>query len=285
MKGRLMRRVTYALILLSLASPAAAADLDFDFLRGSETVGPGTYARWSGFYVGGQVGYGWASTDFSGSTAPEIAYVLRETDLETNVTPSQWPVLGTATAAAPRFGGFVGYNTQFEDVIFGVEANLDHGAFKLVAPNNPISRTTASDSTGNAYSVTLTGSGEVDTMDFLTFKARAGYAVGNFLPYGFAGFALGLANISVTGAISGVEYTSGTIGTCTATAPCIPFSYSNSFTHNNDVLYGYTVGGGVDIALTPNVFGRVEIELDQFVLPQNLLLTATTARVGAGYKF
>jgi outer membrane immunogenic protein len=280
-----MRRVTYALILLTLASPAAAADLDFDFLRGSETVGPGTYTRWSGFYVGGQIGYGWASTDFAGSTAPEIAYVLRETDLENNITPSQWPILGTATAVAPRFGGFVGYNTQFEDVIFGVEANLDHGAFKLAAPNNPISRTTAADSTGNAYSVTLTGSGDVDTMDFLTFKARAGYVVGNFLPYGFAGFALGLANVSVTGAISGVEYTSGTIGTCTASAPCIPFAFSNSYAHNNDVLYGYTVGGGVDIALTPNVFGRVELELDQFIMPQNLMLTATTARIGAGYKF
>jgi outer membrane immunogenic protein len=280
-----MRRVTYALILLSLASPAAAADLDFDFLRGSETVGPGTYTNWSGFYVGGQVGYGWASTDFSGSTASQIAYVLRETDLETSIAPSQWPILGTGTAAAPRFGGFVGYNTQFEDLIFGVEANLDHGAFKLVAPNNPISRTTAADSSGNAYSVTLTGSGEVDTMDFLTFKARAGYVVGNFLPYGFAGFAVGLANVSITGAISGVEYTSGTIGSCTATAACIPFSFSSSYTHNNDVLYGYTVGGGVDVALTPNVFGRVELELDQFVLPQNMMLTATTARVGAGYRF
>lgn len=280
-----MRRVTYALILLGLASPAAAADLDFDFLRGSETVGPGTYTRWSGFYVGGQVGYGWATTDFSGSTAPEIAYVLRETDLETNVTPSQWPILGTATTAAPRFGGFIGYNTQFEDVIFGVEANLDHAAFKLVSPNNSIARSTAADSSGNAYTVAMTGAGEVDTMDFLTFKARAGYVVGNFLPYAFAGFATGLANVSVTATIAGTEYTSGTIGSCPTAAACIPFLYTGSYTHNSDVLYGYTVGGGVDVALTPNVFARVELELDQFILPQNLMLTATTARVGAGYKF
>jgi outer membrane immunogenic protein len=284
-KGRLMRRVVYALILFGLASPAAAGDLGFDFLRGSDTVGPGTYSRWSGFYVGGQVGYGWASTDFSGSTASIIAYVLRETDLQANVTPSQWPILGTATAAAPRFGGFIGYNTQFEDVVFGVEANVEHGAFKLVSPNNPISRSTAADSTGNAYALNITGSGEVDTMDFMTFKARAGYVAGNFMPYGFAGFALGLANMSINAAISGTEYTSGTIGTCTAAAPCIPFAYTGSYVHNNDVLYGYTVGGGVDVALTPNVFARAELELDQFILPRNLTLTATTARVGAGYRF
>jgi outer membrane immunogenic protein len=280
-----MRRVTCALILLSLASPALAADLDFDFLRGSETVGPATYTRWSGFYVGGQVGYGWANTDFSGSTASLIAYVLRETDLETNVTPSQWPILGTGRGAAPLFGGFVGYNTQFEDAVFGVEANLEHGAFKLVSPNNPIARSTAADSSGNAYTVAMTGSGEVDTMDFATIRARAGYVAGNFMPYGFAGFAMGLANVSVSATISGTEYTSGTIGSCTATAACIPFLYTGSYVHNNDVLYGYTVGGGVDVALTPNVFARLELELDQFILPNNLELTAMTAHVGAGYKF
>jgi outer membrane immunogenic protein len=280
-----MRRVLYALILFGLASPAMAADpAEFDFLRGSDTVGPGTYSRWSGFYVGGQGGYGWANTDFSGSTASIISYVLRETDLETNVAPSQWPLLGRASNGAPEFGGFIGYNMQFEDAIFGVEANLERAAFKLVS-NSTLSRTTAADSAGNAYSLSLAGSGEIDTMDFLTLKARAGYVAGNFMPYGFAGFAMGLANTSVNATISGTEYTSGTIGRCTVGAPCLPFLLSGSTVHNNDVLYGYAVGGGVDIALTPNVFARAELELDQFFLPNNLFLTATTARVGAGYKF
>jgi outer membrane immunogenic protein len=281
-----MRRVFYALILFGLATPAMAADpADFDFLRGSDTVGPGTYSRWSGFYFGGEVGYGWATTDFSGSTASIISYVLRESDLETNVTPSQWPVLGRATTGAPNFGGFIGYNTQFEDVVFGVEANLQRAAFKLVAPNNPISRTTAADSSGNAYAVTLSGAGEVDTMEFLTLKARAGYVVGNFMPYGFAGFATGLANSSVSATISGTQYTSGTIGSCTAAAPCAPFFFSGSSVHNNQVLYGFAVGGGVDVALTPNVFARAELELDEFYLPNSLMLIATTARLGAGYRF
>jgi opacity protein-like surface antigen len=285
MKGRLMRRIVYALILFGLASPAAAADPGYDFLRGSDTVGPGTYSRWSGFYVGGQVGYGWASTDFSGSTSSIIAYVLRETDLQNSIAPSQWPILGTSTIGAPQFGGFIGYNTQFEEVVFGVEANLESAAFKLVSPNNPISRSTTADATGNAYTVNMTGAGNVDTMGFMTFKARAGYVAGNFMPYGFAGVAFGLANTSISATISGTEYTSGTIGTCTAAAPCIPYFYSGSTVHNDDVLYGYTVGGGVDVALTPNVFARVELVLDQFILPHSTTLTAAMARVGAGYRF
>lgn len=280
-----MRRVTYALILLSLASPAAAADLDTDFLRGPETVGPGTYSRWSGFYVGGQVGYGWANTDFSGTTAPEIAFILRQTSLQSSFSPSQWPILGSASAPAPQFGGFVGYNVQFEDLIFGVEANLERAAFHLVAPNNPIARATGADSLGIAHDVALSGSGTLNTVGFTTFKARAGYVVGNFLPYGFAGFAMGLANSNITATVVDQEFYSGSVNTCTAAAPCPTFVSSNSATHNNQVIFGYTVGGGVDVALTPNVFARLELEFDQFILPQNLTLSATTARVGGGYRF
>src|SRR3984885_9177207 len=121
MKGRLMRRVVYALILFGLASPAAAADVGLDFLRGSDTVGPGTYSRWSGFYLGGQAGYGWASADFSGPAAAGIGNALAQANLQYSVAQSQWATIsGTGTAPAPQFGGFIGYNTQFEDVVFGV---------------------------------------------------------------------------------------------------------------------------------------------------------------------
>src|ERR1700723_76231 len=156
MKGRLMRRIVYALILFGPPPRAGPADPGYAFRRGAHPVGPGTYSRWSGFYVGGQVGYGWASTDFSGSTSSIIAYVLRETDLQNSIAPSQWPILGTSTIGAPQFGGFIGYNSQFEEVVFGVEANLESAAFKLVSPNNPITRSTAADATGNAYTVNMT---------------------------------------------------------------------------------------------------------------------------------
>ena len=73
MKGRPMRRVICALAVLVFASPAFAADLDLDILRGSQPVGPATFTRWSGFYVGGQFGYGDANADFSSATQPLVA--------------------------------------------------------------------------------------------------------------------------------------------------------------------------------------------------------------------
>jgi outer membrane immunogenic protein len=280
-----MRWEFCALLVLGLASPAAASDLDLSFLRGSDTVAPGTFTRWSGFYVGGQLGYSNANADFSQSTISGVAYVLRETTLEASLTPSQWQVLGTSNVSTARYGGFVGYNTQWQDLIIGIEANVDRGAFHLKAPDNPISRTSGLDSANNVYNLTISGSGSVDTVDFATLRARFGYVVGNFLPYGFAGLALGVANVAITATAQGQEFTSGSTGVCTNIAPCPFFAFANSFARNDEILYGFTVGAGVDVAVTPNIFARAELEFDQFNPPPGILLTVTTARIGAGYRF
>src|SRR4051812_46278183 len=120
MKGSLMRWVIGALVTAVLAQNAHAGD----FLRGSQAVGPAMFTRWSGFYAGGQIGYSSSSGDFSQSTQSLLAYSLRESALETNAIPSSWKVLGSvATAAAQNYGGFIGYNTQWQDLIIGAEIN------------------------------------------------------------------------------------------------------------------------------------------------------------------
>jgi opacity protein-like surface antigen len=283
MKGRPMRRrvcalLVFGLAVLGLASPAFAQD--YPFLRGSETVGPATFTRWSGFYVGGQIGYGNGNADFSRATQPEAAYALRQTTLEADFSVSTWQLLGTANNSASSFGGFVGYNSQWQDLIIGIEANLNRAAFSLNAPSTPIGPLiTAADSLGFTHTVTMSGTGSVTNLDFATLRARAGYVVGNFLPYGFAGVALGLANVSVAANIHDIQCTS------TASITCAPYSFSNSFSQNMEVLYGLAVGAGVDVLVTPNIFLRAEFEWDQFNPPPGILMTVATARVGAGFKF
>jgi outer membrane immunogenic protein len=290
MKGRPMRWVFCAPFLL-LVSPAVAADLDADVLRGPEIVapaplpvGPATLTRWSGFYAGGQFGLSNANADFSNSTQALVAYTLRDTTLEDQQAPSQWPVLGIANQSAIGYGAFAGYNTQWQDLVLGMEANFNRAAFSLHAPSSPIARTT-SDSTGSVYAVNFTGNGSVADQDFATLRLRAGWVAGNFLPYGFVGFALGVANtnVSVTGLV--VQYTSGTVGVCTVSQPCGSQAINNGFTANSQVLYGFTVGGGVDVALIQNIFLRAEFEFDQFNPPPHFLMTVATGRVGAGFKF
>jgi hypothetical protein len=96
MKEQPMRWVLGSLMVLALAPPALAADLDI--LRGSQpivpltpvaapvtTVGPATFTRWSGFYLGGAFSYGSANSDFSSATRPLVQFSLQHTTVEDQV--------------------------------------------------------------------------------------------------------------------------------------------------------------------------------------------------------
>ena len=159
-----MRWVFCGLFALTLASPAAAADFDipppgpaanYGILRGSETVGPATFTRWSGFYAGGQIGLSNANADFSDTTQSLVAYALRATTLESQQAPSQWPVLGNANQSAIGYGAFVGYNTQWQDLILGMEANFNRASFSLHATSSPIARSRATARAAPIASVSL----------------------------------------------------------------------------------------------------------------------------------
>ena len=138
-----MRRVIYVLLAFAFA-PSAFAD-DLSWISGAQPAAPMNVNGWAGVYIGGQVSYSSAGGDFSNTTQAPLAYALRELTLESVQQPSSWPVLGQANHSAAGFGGFVGYNTQFERLILGVEANYDQANLSLIAPNSPISRQVSAD--------------------------------------------------------------------------------------------------------------------------------------------
>jgi len=282
-----MRWVISVLAVLATASTACAADLDLDVMRGSQPVGPATFTRWSGFYFGGQIGFSAAYLDFSGATAPLVHYSLRESTLEADDSVSTWPVLGNGGSDAVGYGGFVGYNTQWQDAVLGLEGNYTHTAsIARSAPSAPIARMVTAGS--NTYSVNLTGAGALEITDYASLRARAGWALGNFLPYGFAGLALGRANYNVTSQVSGQENPSSppVVPCNTIIAPaCVDYSFANSNGQTGVLMYGFSVGGGLDWALTQNIFLRGEFEYVQFIPIANILASIVTARVGVGLKF
>jgi len=284
-------RLLIGVVVVMAFVPRAFAD-DLDAMFGPPPADASWYApqaagaNWRGFYFGGQFSYSDASADFSKATQSPIAFALRNSALEDQFAPSNWQVLGSASHGAPGFEAFAGYNFQFEKLVLGVEATYDQASLSVQAPNTPISRLTPADSQGDSYLVNITGSGSLTQLDFATLRATAGWSLGNFLPYGFAGFALGHANINIAATVSG-EQNPPAVGFCSAAAtpPCAPFSFTATAGKGSEWLYGFTVGAGLNYAVTQNIFLRAEYEFVQFSPVAGVMVDINSARVGAGFKF
>jgi opacity protein-like surface antigen len=110
-----------------------------------------------------------------------------------------------------------------------------------------------------------------------TFRGRTGYAFGCFLPYAFGGFALGNADITRSFL---VEDRRGV----TASGPFSPPAILSATEGvHNHLIYGYTMGLGMDINLIGGLFMRAEWEYVRFTATVDT--TINTVRAGLGYKF
>ncbi|HEY0220559.1 MAG TPA: outer membrane beta-barrel protein [Afipia sp.] len=275
-----MRRMILAAILAGSAHVAQAADMpDFSNmpLRGALSTGP---VNWQGYYVGGQVGYGSSDMNFSGSNEGLIAKALGPNNILQNVVSSVGEANGKVSVRQTTFGGFVGYNGQWEDVVLGFEANYMHGKFFAESTAAPVPLTYVTPfADGRYHTVGLISSQSVSITDMGTLRARAGYVVGNFLPYVFGGVSLGRADISSNVLITDRSATS-LAGA--STAPLITYSANDST--GGKMLYGYSAGLGTEVMLAGNLFGRLEWEYLRFV-NAGADVNMNTVRGGIGYKF
>lgn len=262
-----MRKFVLAALMLGAAHSAHAADLpDFSpVLRGAFPEGLSrTAVVWQGYYVGGQAGYGSSDENFYGATDSIVARLLANTTIQNEFQISQWPLLGKTSARNSAFGAFGGYNSQWDDVVVGVDVSYMHGKFGG-SSTGTMTRVFAT-SDGNLNNVTSTATASIAGTDYATFRARAGYAVNGFLPYIFGGFALGQADITRQVSINA----SG-------------FPLSATETQHGHLLYGYAAGAGVDVNLIGGLFLRAEYEYIRFT--SQVDTSINTVRAGVGYKF
>ena len=273
-----MRRILLAAVLFGAASCAEAADLsDLPILRGAFTDGLNTRpANWQGAYVGLQGGYGTSNMNFSGSTRTVAASLLSGTEMENVQQISSWPIMGKVSVHGNGYGGFAGYNSQWDDVVLGVEASYLHGKFGG-SQTGTMARFFSLPS-GSTNGVTYQGTSSIAISDMASLRARAGYAWGAFLPYAFGGVALGQANITRTARIFGTQVTG-------APPPFdnVPFDLSATDANNSKLIYGYSFGLGVDVQLMSNLFFRAEWEYVRFATAIDTNIS--TGRIGLGYKF
>src|SRR4030088_2465079 len=194
-----MRGLLVAAVTIGAVSGAHAADMP-DFLRGSIPAAPVT-RNWDGWYAVSEVSYSAVGSDFNKDVCGLTNFIFRDSVLQQPT--SQFGLLPKTTTQGTGFGAFVGRNYQWDDLVFGLEANYNYfdrlatstsgsNSLNIVNPpgqTNPPGVTTT-------YGVTLTGRAAVQVKDAITFRGRAGWATGNFLPYVFGGLAVGRMDVS-----------------------------------------------------------------------------------------
>jgi outer membrane immunogenic protein len=274
-----MRRFLLAAVMFGAVSGAQAADLpDLPILRGAFPEGlTWTRVNWQGYYIGAQAGFGTSDMNFTGATQSVAAHLLANTAIENSGQVSSWPVGSKTSVHGNGFGGFAGYNSQWDDVVLGVEFNYLHGKFGG-SQTDSMSRF-FTDSTGYTNAVTYQGTGTMAVSDMATLRLRAGYAAGSFLPYMFGGVALGQANIVRTARIFGTQVNPNV----PPPFDNVPFDLSATDAKNNHLIYGYSGGLGVDVMLVAGLFLRAEWEYVRFTA--SIDTQVNTVRAGLGYKF
>jgi len=169
--------------------------------------------------------------------------------------------LPNAHSNTTGFGGFVGYNSQWEDVVLGFEGNYIHDGIRSI-----------SDSAGVVRNLDLSiqslthSNAVVKLSDFGSARIRAGYVMGCFLPYAFAGTGFGSQTVDRT--ISAFPY------------PLLP---GTSAATKTKLVYGYSVGAGLDVMLVGGLFVRAEYEYRR--VTSDIETNINTVRAGLGYKF
>lgn len=150
-----------------LAGTALAADLPRKAPAGA-FVSPGY--NWTGFYVGGHVGYGWANSSWTAVTDAA------------SVSMTNNGFLG---------GGQIGFNYQVGAVVFGLEADYSRTAIKGDSPTfvDPDDGDTAVFNPRLRWTSLVTG--------------RVGYAFDRYLAYVKGGAAFGNINLEARDPASG----------------------------------------------------------------------------------
>jgi outer membrane immunogenic protein len=225
---KLMNKILFAaagLVALSLTVPASAADMAArPYTKAPPMVAP--VYNWTGFYIGGHVGYGWGHSSNDSFSA---AGVLLDTT--------------TSNSSGVFGGGQIGYNWQFSpNWLIGFEADGS-----------------VSDIHGTSVNCSATGCASAfgKTEDFGTVRGRLGYIINNVLLYGTGGWAWSHSNTdrTITCVVAGGGICPGGPSPSPLTGAVASASGNNS---------GWVAGAGVEWMFAPNWTAKVEYQHLQF---------------------
>ena len=212
--------VSTALAAVMCASAAQAADMRVKAVKAPVVAAPFT---WSGFYIGVHAGVGWGKNqwrDFYDPLNPTSSLPGPDAD---------YRVQGAIA------GGQIGFNWQVDWAVFGIEADASWAHIKGDGNNDP------------ATVVGPSGTGCLDQGDPCRSKIDSlGTITGRF------GVAFDRTLLYVKGGAAWV-HEKHTVGFTDLAFPASSYSGTTSKT-----LWGWTIGGGAEFAVSPNWSAKIE---------------------------
>jgi outer membrane immunogenic protein len=209
-----------------------------------------------------------------------------------------WTTLSKVDTTMTSFGGFAGYNWQWDDAVLGVELNYNRvggSSGGLGSSTDTMTRTFNDDTaapTGHHYFYTASvgSSASARLTSYGTARVRAGYAMDKFMPYAFGGFAVGTVDVSRSATVAYIrrDFPDATVPPAPPITPQPNFVFgpvTQTDQKDSAIAFGYTLGLGIDIALMPNVFLRGEWEYIQFTPVKDINISVNTVRAGVALKF
>jgi outer membrane immunogenic protein len=234
-------------LLALIGGPATAADMAV-----YKAPPPVAVYNWTGFYVGGNIGFSWgrSSNDWN-IFAPAAGGGL------TTICAPAGEAFCAAGSDSSRMhgpiGGFqTGYNWQSSNFLIGIETDIQisgqQGDGTLHAPN-----ATTAIVNGQPLVGTVTASHTEKLLWLGTLRGRVGYASDRWLVYATGGLAYGRVSIS-----SSVIAESSNLGPSCTPHPvigafCPVASFSNGVTKA-----GWTLGAGAEGVITGNWSWKME---------------------------
>jgi opacity protein-like surface antigen len=285
--------------VLGSVSAAHAADMpDLPVLRGGFADGLSTTSHnWDGFYVGATGGYTTDATDFSQSVVGLTNFIFRNSVLQQPT--ASWSLLNKTNTQGANFGGFIGRNWQWYDAILSLEGTYSYfnnlytqtsgsNALDIINPPGDVHP----DNVTNHWNVKLTGTAAAQVKDMISLRGRVGWDGGGFMPYMFAGAAVGRMDVSrtVTSDVTLTQVMTTTVGGVTTIVtngpnPVPAQSQTQGQHRTNAFAVGWVAGLGLEYCLWQGLFARVEYEYVRFSPVMNTQVTLNNARLGLGYKF
>jgi len=268
------------LAALALPQGGFAADFFGSALRGSiAPPQPVNTAPWDGVYFGGSAAY--TSGDFKPRTSgyAALSTQLQGTtlDAETNLARDLSARDGNARDGA--YGGFIGYNTTWDDVVLGVEADYQRSELTFNSTTN-VGRQFV-DSLGVNESYAATSQVRSRIQDILSLRARAGYAYGDFLPYLTIGIGVIHGQSSVNASVRDI----GIDTNVPQRYQNFDVTYAAGYRNRDKWAVGAAVGAGVDYLLTSSIFLRAEYQYMRFNSFDGTEVNLNNAKVGLAAKF